>query len=59
MQCIEGIPLITRFKTYIETVLFVLTTLSIEGIPLITRFKTIFEPARIAPDIKVLKVFHL
>ena len=37
--CIEGIPLITRFKTTM-TILSWGFVLCIEGIPLITRFKT-------------------
>ena len=37
---IEGIPLITRFKTKQELELKVLCVVRIEGIPLITRFKT-------------------
>ena len=37
---IEGIPLITRFKTNYITILCKISPDSIEGIPLITRFKT-------------------
>ena len=37
---IEGIPLITRFKTLSENPPFLTAKFCIEGIPLITRFKT-------------------
>ena len=37
---IEGIPLITRFKTKAAARVQADNTISIEGIPLITRFKT-------------------
>ena len=37
---IEGIPLITRFKTPVITDKTLAIFVSIEGIPLITRFKT-------------------
>ena len=39
LYCIEGIPLITRFKTS-KPSLSEPSSSSIEGIPLITRFKT-------------------
>ena len=39
LSSIEGIPLITRFKTTIALIES-LTISCIEGIPLITRFKT-------------------
>ena len=38
---IEGIPLITRFKTLTDDLHISVPSKSIEGIPLITRFKTI------------------
>ena len=38
--CIEGIPLITRFKTFLPSLVDLDSRFSIEGIPLITRFKT-------------------
>ena len=58
VHSIEGIPLITRFKTTSKRIVVVCED-SIEGIPLITRFKTkIFKNASsIAYD--VLKAFHL
>ena len=37
---IEGIPLITRFKTNVKKFKIKKLVFSIEGIPLITRFKT-------------------
>ena len=37
---IEGIPLITRFKTMAAALFDEMVDLRIEGIPLITRFKT-------------------
>ena len=39
---IEGIPLITRFKTFLSPP-FKKMSLGIEGIPLITRFKTMYK----------------
>ena len=39
-KCIEGIPLITRFKTE-KNIKLIMKDKCIEGIPLITRFKTI------------------
>ena len=41
---IEGIPLITRFKTFLSALRNHLTQFRIEGIPLITRFKTSTTP---------------
>ena len=41
VRSIEGIPLITRFKTDEALTIAVNAQSSIEGIPLITRFKTL------------------
>ena len=41
-HCIEGIPVIIRFKTIMEKIIFLPTTVrGIEGIPVIIRFKTV------------------
>ena len=40
-KCIEGIPLITRFKTDETDDGVLIASFGIEGIPLITRFKTL------------------
>ena len=40
---IEGIPLITRFKTLSLAIILLIAFISIEGIPLITRFKTFYN----------------
>ena len=47
---IEGIPLITRFKTQdVYNIATMRLHMSIEGIPLITRFKTDRDGLRLYP----------
>ena len=55
---IEGIPLITRFKTKCSRRCSYIIW-SIEGIPLITRFKTSDTDVKMEHHVEVLKVFHL
>ena len=56
---IEGIPLITRFKTNLDMMRDIPSYIGIEGIPLITRFKTLTSTADSVTSALVLKVFHL
>ena len=56
---IEGIPLITRFKTLEAILPSVPPSIGIEGIPLITRFKTELVIKYWSNGVRVLKAFHL
>ena len=49
--CIEGHPLITRFKTIVRNVDFVIFPVGIEGHPFITRFKTEIDKVNVFPAI--------
>ena len=57
--CIEGIPVIIRFKTKNRKLLGINLATCIEGIPVIIRFKTLLSPVMNFLPIEVLKVFQL